>query len=88
MFPDMEDKYAAQVEAYKAMPDEDLFDVMEVELEVRDEDMPGRPMRRVRCDRCGEYVQDMREVVRDGTVLCRACEGESYYKMKKGFFVG
>ena len=78
-FPEIENKYAAQLEAYKIMPDEDLFDVMEVTVSVRPEDMPGRPLGRIRCDACGEYVQDMREVSRDGRVLCRACAGPGYY---------
>ncbi len=39
-FPDIEDKYKAQVEAYKVMPDHELFDVMEVDVELKDEDMP------------------------------------------------
>jgi formylmethanofuran dehydrogenase subunit E len=88
LFPDIEDKYKAQVEAYKVIPDHELFDVMEVEVDLRDEDMPGRPLRRVRCDRCGEHVQDMREIYREGTVFCRSCEGDGYYKIRKGAFVG
>lgn len=78
-FPEIENKYAAQLEAYKIMPDEDLFDVMEVTVSVRPEDMPGRPLNRIRCDACGEYVQDMREVSSDGRVLCRPCAGQGYY---------
>ncbi len=72
-FPDIDNKYAAQLEAYKVMADGELFDVMEVAVKIRPEDMPGRPMRRVRCDSCGEHVQDMREVYQDGKVLCVPC---------------
>ena len=79
-FPELENKYEAQLEAYKIMPDDDLFDVMEVQVRVKPEDMPGRPLRRTRCDSCGEYVQDMREVHRDGKVLCRPCAASGYYK--------
>ncbi|MBZ0157905.1 MAG: TraR/DksA C4-type zinc finger protein [Alphaproteobacteria bacterium] len=79
-FPGIENKYAAQLEAYKVMPDEDLFETMEVKVQLSPEDMPGRPLRRVRCEICGEYVQDMREVLRNGKVLCRACAGGSYYE--------
>jgi formylmethanofuran dehydrogenase subunit E len=78
-FPDIEDKYRAQLEAYKIMADEDLFEVMEVEVHVKPEDMPGRPLARVRCDACGEYVQDLREVKADGRTLCRPCAGRGYY---------
>ncbi len=78
-FPGIENKYAAQLEAYKVMSDEELFDVMEVAINLRPEDMPGRPMRRVECDSCGEYVQDRREIYRDGKVLCVPCAGGGYY---------
>lgn len=81
-FPNIENKYAAQVEAYKIMTDEELFDVMNVKVELRAEDMPGRPLRRIRCDMCGEYVQDKREVYRDGKVLCKSCAEGGYYTLK------
>lgn len=78
-FPEIENKYEAQLEAYKIMHDSELFDVMEVHVTLKPEDMPGRPLRRVQCHSCGEYVQDMREVCRDGKVLCRPCADAGYY---------
>jgi len=78
-FPELENKYAAQLEAYKIMSDSELFDVMDVKVELRPEDMPGRPLKRVRCEGCGEYVQDMRDVFKDGRALCKPCAGERYY---------
>jgi len=82
LFPDIKDKYQAQLEAYKVMTDEELFDIMEVSIRLNPEDRPGRPLTRVKCEMCGEYVQDMRELERDGKVLCRPCAGESYYKTR------
>ena len=82
-FPDIEDKYKAQLEAYKIMPDEELFDVMSVKVEIRPEDMPGKPLRRVKCDKCGEHVQDMREIELDGRILCKACAYGTYYAENK-----
>jgi len=79
-FPEIEDKYEAQLEAYKIMPDGELFDAMEVYVKLNPEDMPGRPLRRVRCDSCGEFVQDMREVYKDGNVFCRSCAAAGYYE--------
>jgi len=64
------------------MPDEELFDVMEVSVSLNPEDMPGRPLRRVRCELCGEYVQDCREIRKDGRVVCRPCAGIGYYTKK------
>lgn len=81
-FPEIENKYAGQLEAYKIMSDDELFDIMEVKVNVSPEDMPGRPMRRVQCDACGEHVQDMREVYKDGRVLCVPCAEGGYYDLK------
>jgi len=79
-FPEIENKYQAQLEAYKILSDDDLFEVMEVQVKVKPEDMPGRPLGRTRCDFCGEHVQDMREVHREGKVLCRPCAASGYYE--------
>jgi len=79
LFPENKNRYEAQLEAYKIMSNEELFDVMEVKVKIRPEDMPGRPSRRIRCDSCGEYVQDLREVYREGKALCRPCADAAYY---------
>jgi formylmethanofuran dehydrogenase subunit E len=84
-FPEIENKYAAQREAYKIMPDEDLFNVMEVSVAIPPQDMPGRPLRRIQCDVCGEHVQDMREIHQDGKVLCVPCAGGGYYAVKDSY---
>jgi formylmethanofuran dehydrogenase subunit E len=85
--PGAEDKYKAQLEAYKFMTDEELFDIMEVTVDLRPEDMPGRPLRRVQCDGCGEHVQDGREVIWDSKTLCRPCAEGGYYSLP-GVFLG
>ncbi len=81
-FPDTDDKYKAQLEAYKAMSDKELFEVMNVRINIKPEDMPGRPLKRIPCDMCGEYVQDMREIHKSGKVLCRPCAEGGYYKVE------
>lgn len=86
-FPEIENKYAAQLEAYKIMPDDDLFDMMEVKVILKPEDMPGRPSSRVQCDACGEHVQDAREVYQEGKALCKSCADTGYYKpLRRDFF--
>lgn len=82
-FPEIENKYSAQLEAYKVMKDEELFEVMEVHVKINPEDLPGRPLGRALCVECGEYVQDRRETVRDGKVLCRPCAGAAYYERRR-----
>lgn len=71
--------HEAQLFAYQQMPDRELFNVQPVRVELSEFDLPGRPLRRVSCARCGEGVNDAREVVRDGETLCRACTGGAYY---------
>jgi formylmethanofuran dehydrogenase subunit E len=78
-FPGIEDAHAAQLEAYKIMPDGELFSLREVRVSLQPGDMPGRPLRRIQCSRCGEYVQDMREVYRNDRALCKPCADGGYY---------
>jgi len=78
-FPEIASKYDRQLRAYKLLPDEDLFRVERVRVNLREEDQPGRPVSRVRCDRCGEGINDRREIVGEGRTLCRACAGNAYY---------
>lgn len=79
--PEVADKYQRQLEAYKVMPQEELFAFQEVKVALRDCDMPGRPIRRVQCDQCGDWVQDCREVEQQGKLLCRSCAGGRYYQV-------
>ena len=60
--------------------DEQLFSVTPVKLVVPKEDRPGAPSGNVHCARCGEKIQDRREVLRGGGVLCRACANGAYYE--------
>ncbi len=73
------DKTVAQREAYKLMPDEELFVVQEVLVLIPDLDRPGRPVSRVICALCGEGINDRREVRLNDHILCRACAEGSYY---------
>jgi len=80
-FPEIEDKYKCQLEAYKIMPDEELFAYKEVKVTIPDKDMPGRPQRRIQCEKCGEYVQDSRDVRVDGKEVCKSCAHGGYYEV-------
>lgn len=82
MFPHIENKYQAQLEAYKIMSDDELFDVINVKVEIKPEDMPGRPLKRVKCDVCGELVQDMRDILKNGKILCKPCAFGGYYTIE------
>jgi formylmethanofuran dehydrogenase subunit E len=79
MFPGM-DKERGQQQAYRELPDEELFETQWVRVDVKPEDSPGFKGPRVVCAQCGEGVNFRREVVVDGRTLCRACAGQSYYE--------
>jgi formylmethanofuran dehydrogenase subunit E len=73
------DRHAVQTAAYQVMPETELMTIEEVRLTIPEEDMPGPPLNRLRCDRCGEGINDRREVRNNGHVLCRACAEGAYY---------
>jgi formylmethanofuran dehydrogenase subunit E len=65
---------------FATAPEEELFSVSDVEVPLRPEDLPGRPLRRVACDRCGESIMDGREISHQGGNLCKPCfEKTNYY---------
>ena len=80
LFPAIADASQAQLEAYKVMENEDLFDLQAVRVNLQPEDLPGRPRSRVICAQCGEGVNDGRERRSGDRVLCRSCAGERYYE--------
>ncbi|HEV2834082.1 MAG TPA: FmdE family protein [Pyrinomonadaceae bacterium] len=80
-YSSISDKRDRQFRAYSEATDEDLFKVEFVAVELNEMDVPGSPRSRVICAVCSEGVNDGREVLRaDGSVVCRGCEGETYYK--------
>ncbi len=80
MYPDITDRNAQQMKAYRELPDEELFERQWVRVRIGPEDLPGYKAPRVVCDECGEGINFRREVVRGGRTLCRACAGERYYE--------
>ncbi|MBC8207744.1 MAG: formylmethanofuran dehydrogenase subunit E family protein [Desulfobulbaceae bacterium] len=79
--PEIENKYKRQLQAYRVMPEEELFLVEEVHVTIPSEDMPGRPLKRVQCQDCGDWVQDCRDVEQGGKILCRGCAHGKYYTL-------
>lgn len=77
--PEIDNKYKQQLEAYRVMPEEELFAIEEVRVNIPQQDMPGRPLRRIQCQSCGDWVQDCRDVKQDGKLLCRGCAQGKYY---------
>jgi formylmethanofuran dehydrogenase subunit E len=67
--------------AMDALSDDELLSVNPVEVDLRPEDLPGRPVRTRTCARCGENIMDGREIEAGGKDLCRSCfERKTYYR--------
>jgi formylmethanofuran dehydrogenase subunit E len=81
LHPQIANKNAQQMQAYREMPDEELFDIQWVRVRLGPEDMPGYKAARVFCAECGEGINFKRELTLDGRTVCRACAGERYYEI-------
>ncbi len=71
-------------DAYTMMPAEELFNIVQVSVDLKPEDMPGKPLHIVTCSACGERIMDKREIDRSGSILCKPCaEDRRYYTLIK-----
>ena len=77
--PEIAEKHARQLEAYKRMPDSVLFRVQQVDVHIPEEDLPGPTRFKATCSRCGQVVRDRREVIRDGRSFCKPCADDVYF---------
>jgi len=65
------------------LPDEELLVWKKVKVSLKQEDLPGKPLRTVICAGCGEKVFDGKDAIDPVTgqgPLCRACMNGSYYE--------
>jgi formylmethanofuran dehydrogenase subunit E len=66
---------------HATVADEELFRVTPVNVPLKPEDLPGKPLRDCQCARCGETILDGREIETAGETLCRPClENANYYE--------
>ena len=80
LFPEIADKNAQQMRAYREMPDAELFAEQWVRVPLPRSEFPGFRGERITCTGCGEGINYDRFVERDGAVLCRGCaDPESRY---------
>lgn len=77
---EVDSRWHAQLKAYQVMPDQELLAVQSVTLSISLEELLSKPDYRVNCEACGEEIINEREVLLEGTLLCRACAGQSYYR--------
>ena len=82
MHPELESKNAQQMAAYREMPDEELFAVHRVTVELGPEEFPGYKGERIVCAQCGEGISFGKEIRRGERMLCRGCADGAYYQLK------
>lgn len=78
--PLITNKLQQQLEAYKKMPLNELFDVYEVHLSIPETEWPGPSRFKTECENCGAVIRDGKEVEQNGRYLCHYCAGTAYYK--------
>ena len=77
--PSAKNKWEAQLIGYQHIPDDLLLDWQHIELTTPIKQIIGQPGKRADCEICGEEIINQREVICEGTVLCKSCAGESYF---------
>jgi formylmethanofuran dehydrogenase subunit E len=78
----LENKKERQMRTYTEALDSELFKVEWVRVAYNELDAPGRPRARTTCARCGEGINDGREVPCEGQeVLCQPCAKGGYYQV-------
>ena len=69
------------IEYFKGISDEEMFDVRQVKIHYRPEDLPGKPLQSMICPKCGDEVIDGRQILNDGVETCKACAAGAYYEL-------
>jgi formylmethanofuran dehydrogenase subunit E len=72
-YPHLDSPKMQQMQAYRELPDADLFRVQRVRVAVDAADLPGYKAERIACARCGEGVNFGRFVELDGRKVCQSC---------------
>lgn len=78
--PSARNKWEAQLIGYRHIPDDLLLRWQWVELTVPVKQIVGQIGKRVSCEICGEEIINQREAIREGTIICKPCAGESYFR--------
>jgi len=77
--PEARNNWEGQLLGYQRMPTSELLIAQHVELKTPIEKIISRAGRKTMCERCSEEILNEREIIREDTVICRACAGEAYY---------
>ncbi|HLY41763.1 MAG TPA: formylmethanofuran dehydrogenase subunit E family protein [Terracidiphilus sp.] len=73
LYPNLENKKQQQMQAYRDLPDDELFRTERVRVQVDPAELPGARGERFTCPRCGEGVNFGRFETVAGEQLCWSC---------------
>jgi formylmethanofuran dehydrogenase subunit E len=79
--PEISDKKPQEIEAYKRMPDEILFKVQKVTVNISEFELPGPTRKKSTCIGCGQVIRDNKEVLVDGKPYCKPCSNGAYFQL-------
>ena len=82
LYPEVLSKKERQMLTYREAPAEELFEIESVQVDFKDIDMPGKPLKRITCELCQEGINDGREILDAlNRRVCRACAFGAYYQL-------
>jgi len=80
--PNASSPQQAQIDAYMVMPNDELFEVSWIKLNLPASKMPGARPEKVACDKCGVLVRSGQARIRQGRALCPVCAGDAYFSLQ------
>lgn len=75
-------RYFVQLEGYQSMPEAELLCFQEVVLDPPAAVLVSSPSARGRCHKCGEEINNGRQLLVNGKPLCYSCAGRGYYTIR------
>ncbi len=79
--PDETEKTRQQLIGYQNMPDDLLFTVQKVTVNIPETDLPGPSRSQAVCTKCGQVVRDGRAIETENGMICFPCSDLSYFKV-------
>jgi formylmethanofuran dehydrogenase subunit E len=78
--PETTERWEAYLLGYQRMPIAELLETQAVTLTLSLEKLLSREGCLALCEICGEEIINEREIEHEGTILCRGCAGQRYYR--------
>ncbi len=79
--PHLSPRWKQQLYAYQHMPTDHLLQAQHVTLTTPLEQIISSNRHKARCEQCHEEINNQREVLHHGRILCQSCAGKSYYQI-------